>query len=231
MEFELSPPEFDDKSFSGVARLFPLPAVSLFPGIVLPLHVFEERYRALVEDAIDSDGLIAMATLKPGWEPDYAGRPPIDSTVCLGQIVTYHRLPDGKYNLFLAGVRRARVVKEIEPPLAFRRAEVQLLPEAHHAQSVALLEDTMKRLSHAFRESLPVGSIPDALERVFEEGVTLGQLSDLAAYTLPLEARFKRELLAEPDALKRAKRLIEVLEQGDGPQPMEGPFPPSPSEN
>ena len=95
--------------------MFPLPGVTLFPGIVLPRHVYEERYRALVDDALDGDGLVAMAVLKPGWGPDYSGRPPIDEAICLGRILTYNRLSDGRYNLLLAGMRRARILSESPP--------------------------------------------------------------------------------------------------------------------
>ena len=232
MEFDHTPPEFNDALFSGIARLFPLPAVSLYPGIVLPLHVFEERYLALVEEALDSDGLIGMATLLPGWQADYAGRPPIDPAICLGRIVTYHRQEDGRYNLFLAGMRRARVIQEIEPPVAFRRAEVELLPETSLPTGLQqAIEEIQQRLIVAFRDSLPEGSLPSALERVFEDGAPLGLLSDLAAYTLPLEPKLKQHLLGEPDAMARAQRLIEVLESDDAPRPEDFDFPSDPSEN
>src|ERR1700722_18263914 len=77
--------------FSGVARLFPLPNLVLFPHVLQPLHVFEPRYRALVEEAMAADRLIAMALLEPGWEPDYDGRPPVSGIACLGRITTAQR--------------------------------------------------------------------------------------------------------------------------------------------
>ena len=66
---------FSVESFSGTARLFPLPNLVLFPHVMQPLHIFEPRYRSMLEDALASDGLIAMALLAPGWENDYEGRP------------------------------------------------------------------------------------------------------------------------------------------------------------
>src|SRR4051812_8316593 len=93
--------------------LFPLPNVVLFPRAVLPLHVFEERYKAMVSDVLNGDQQIAMALLLPGWEKDYHARPAIDPTVCVGTIISHEKLPDGKYNLFLEGHTRARVMREL----------------------------------------------------------------------------------------------------------------------
>jgi Lon protease-like protein len=74
--------EFDAATFCGVARLFPLPNVVLYPHVMQPLHIFEERYREMLEDALAGDKLIAMAMLEPGWEADYDSRPPISPDAC-----------------------------------------------------------------------------------------------------------------------------------------------------
>src|SRR5205085_1976564 len=95
------------KQFSGMARLFPLPNVVLFPQVVQPLHIFEPRYREMTADALADDRLIAMALLQPGWEADYEGRPPIHPICCLGRIFAEKHLPDGRYNLLLRGLTRA----------------------------------------------------------------------------------------------------------------------------
>ena len=79
---------FDETRFKGVVRLFPLPDLIMFPHVMQPLHVFEPRYRALLNDALNSDGLIAMSMLAPGWEADYEGRPPVLPYACLGKVVT-----------------------------------------------------------------------------------------------------------------------------------------------
>ncbi len=92
--------------------LFPLPNVVLFPGAVLPLHIFEDRYRQMTADALEGDGLIAMALLKPGWEKCYYGRPAIEPVVCVGKILSHEKLADGKYNFLLQGQLRATIVRE-----------------------------------------------------------------------------------------------------------------------
>jgi Lon protease-like protein len=78
--------------FDGVARLFPLPNLVQFPHVVQPLHIFEARYRQMTADALAGDRFLAMVLLRPGWETDYEGRPPIYSVACLGKIVADHRL-------------------------------------------------------------------------------------------------------------------------------------------
>src|SRR5262249_61215492 len=100
---------------AGPARLFPLPTLVLFPHVLQPLHIFEPRYRQMTADALAGDRLIAMALLRPGWEKDYEGRPPIYSVICVGRIVAEKRLPDGRFNILLRGVSRARVRRELPP--------------------------------------------------------------------------------------------------------------------
>src|SRR3954453_13428604 len=74
--------------------LFPLPNVVLFPRAVLPLHIFEERYKTMTADALQGDRQIAMALLQPGWERDYYQKPAINQVVCIGTVLTHERLPD-----------------------------------------------------------------------------------------------------------------------------------------
>src|SRR5215468_2392515 len=108
---------------SDLLPLFPLPNVVLFPNVFLPLHIFEPRYRAMVSDALASDRMIGMVLLKPGWESEYEGRPPVYPTGCSGVITHVDRLPDGRYNLVLRGVERFRIVEE-EAGGSYRRANV-----------------------------------------------------------------------------------------------------------
>ncbi|TWT48698.1 LON peptidase substrate-binding domain-containing protein [Botrimarina hoheduenensis] len=229
--------DFDESQFGGVARLFPLPGVSLFPRLVQPLHVFEERYRALMEDALADDGLIAMAVLKPGWEPDYPSRPALEPVACLGKIVAHHRLEDGRFNLLLAGVRRVRIEQEIEPPQAFRRANVTLLHEREPHDDKAQIEAVRQRIATAFRRALP-SEPPVQLQEILTSEAPLSLLTDLAAFTLPLPDKIKRRLLAEIDVTARAEILLETLDssadeatEADGLSGTGWGYPPSFSDN
>ncbi len=210
-------PDFDATSFSGEVRLFPLPGVALFPNVVIPLHIYESRYQELMKSALDGDGLIAMAVLKSGWETDYEGRPPLETIACLGQIVTHHRLPDGKFNLMLAGIERIRLGDEIDPPVSFRRCRAELLssidpPISEKFDEELALSHLHTQLATAFRSALPDGPPPEPLERLFDAETPLGLLSDLAAHALPISHHLKLRALAELDIQKRAQLLIPEIE-------------------
>ncbi len=207
---------FDANEFSGTARMFPLPGVSLYPGIVRPYHVFEERYLALVEDALAGDGLIAMGVLCPDWETDYEGRPPMEPVACLGKIVAHFRFEEGRFNLMLAGLRRITIKNELEPPQAFRRAAVELVEECEpEGGGVPAVADLQSRLATAFRTAMPAGEPPEPLLQVLEADTPLGTLADLTAYTLPFSHGVKLAALAEADAVRRAEGLIAALDDED----------------
>jgi Lon protease-like protein len=179
-----------------------------------PLHIFEERYREMVEDALAGDKLITMAVLQPGWEHDYESRPPVSPYACLGKIVAHHRLPDGRYNLLLLGVQRVRIDEELDPLRSFRQASVELLDDEYDLD--ATLEDSrlQKKLVTAFRNNLPCEcETPEQLEKLMTGELPLGLITDLAAYALPLDTAVKQELLAECRVSTRAQILLSQVEQ------------------
>jgi Lon protease-like protein len=226
--------EFDAATFSGVARLFPLPNLVLYPHVMQPLHVFEDRYREMVEDALAGDKLIAMAVLEPGWEDDYDSRPPVTRYACLGKIVAHHRLDDGRYNLLLLGVQRVRIVDELEPMRSFRQARVELLEDRYDFQQAGERKRLQEKLIAAFRQHLPCAcQLPEQLEEMLSSHLPLGLLTDLAAYALPLDLAVKQQLLAESRVSARAEILLsEVghLAAAAAAKPSRV-FPPSFSEN
>ena len=143
----------DLHSFDGTVRLFPLPNVVLFPQVMLPLHVFEPRYRRLTADALAGDRLITMALLRPGWEADYHGRPAVYSAGCAGRLERCEPLEDGRFNILLRGLSRFRVVEEHagEP---YRLATVEVLSdEPGDTSSLEEMRDPFT-ITHASRISL-----------------------------------------------------------------------------
>jgi uncharacterized protein len=109
-------PESVHVNFGKPIPLFPLDSVTLLPQQVLPLHIFEPRYRQMIEHALDGAGLVAMAIFEGAdWKSEYHGRPPIKPIVCVGHIVQHEKTPDGRYNLLLQGVCRARILRELPP--------------------------------------------------------------------------------------------------------------------
>jgi Lon protease-like protein len=227
--------EFDATTFCGKARLFPLPNLVLYPHVMQPLHIFEERYREMLEDALAGDRLIAMAMLEPGYEQDYDSRPPISDYACLGKVVAQRRLADGRYNLLLLGVARVRVVRELEPLRSFRRAKVELVDDVYDFATTNDATRLQQQLVDAFRKNLPCGcQVPEQLEDLLSRDISLGLLTDLAAYALPLDMDLKRQLLAEDHVSVRAKTLLTQIKSGALGQPAATPklgFPPQFSMN
>ncbi len=202
-------------SFCGQARLFPLPNLVMFPHVIQPLHVFEARYRELMQDALAGDKLIAMAVLAPGWENDYEGRPALRPVACLGRIATHERLPDGRFNMLLLGLRRVRLVEELPAERLYRLAQVDLLEDAYPATGDAGRQQLHQRLMAAFRHKLePVAHGKEQLQKLLAAEMTLGTLTDLMAYTLDFDDAFKAELLDEIDVDRRAEALLVRLQEG-----------------
>src|SRR5688572_14879811 len=112
--------------------LFPLPTTVLFPNVFLPLHIFEPRYRQMFSDALAGDRLIGMVLLRPGFEADYEGQPPIYPTGTSGLITHAERPDDGRFNVILRGLDKFTIDGEDapEPGLLYRRATVTIHDEA-----------------------------------------------------------------------------------------------------
>jgi Lon protease-like protein len=183
--------------------LFPLPNVVLFPDVPLPLHVFEPRYRALVTDALSSHRTIGMALLKPGYEADYHGRPPIYPIGCSGSIVREERLDDGRYNIVLHGRERFRILEE-QQGAPYRLALVEPLSEP------ARDDGTLGRLGEQVLAA--VGRMADAPSVVVQGEVSTAALVNGLCQELDLPAVEKLDLLACDSLESRARRLVELLD-------------------
>src|SRR4051794_14779459 len=109
--------------------IFPLPRVQLFPHALLPLHVFEPRYRDMVRDAMAGPRLIAVAALEPGFEADYHGRPAVRAIVGAGEVIGHEALEDGRSNILLRGVARARIEQELPARESYRLVDATELPD------------------------------------------------------------------------------------------------------
>lgn len=187
--------------------LFPLPNAVLFPRMLLPLHVFEERYRKMVHDALGGAKLIGMVLLRGDWANDYYGRPDIFPTGTVGEISQCERLDDGRYNILLLGLREF-VVEEEFGDRTYRYARVRWRSRAEPSLPVAVRAD-LKRLACAYLErskSSALGGLVAGGGLDDEVLVnTMCQVMDLA----PVE---KLWLLEAPDLDERVKRLRQVLE-------------------
>jgi len=169
--------------FDGVARLFPLPNLVLFPGVIQALNVFEPRYRMMTEEALQQDGLITMAMLKPEQLSTSIDRPAIFETVCVGKILTHAKLENGCYNLLLAGVHRAKILEEVDFQLPFRKARVELIKD--EIEDAQMADELRLQIVKRFLEIVPNNSHLDreSLESLLDSNVATGQLIDLIAYS------------------------------------------------
>ncbi|MEZ6138571.1 MAG: LON peptidase substrate-binding domain-containing protein [Pirellulaceae bacterium] len=202
------------EDFCGSVRLFPLPNLVLFPQVVQPLHIFEPRYCEMLADALASDRLIAMALLQPGWEKDYQHLPTIASTVCIGKIISHAPTDDGRHNILLAGVKRARIIREIETTQAFRSAEVEVLEDIYPAETSLQRHVLTQKLQKLFLSFVPEGlAAQESFKELVGKQLPLGVLTDTIAYALGLPIAIKQQLLTENNVDIRCRILTRCLEQ------------------
>jgi Lon protease-like protein len=221
------------QNFSGIARLFPLPNVVLFPHLVLPLHIFEPRYRQMTTDALAGDRLVALAHLQPGWESDYEGLPEVHPIACLGRIQTEQRLPDGRFNLQLRGLTRIRIVQEIDSGKLYRSAQVEMLQEQRARPEVdQKLRSKLLEVVPSWSQSH--GPAADVFPKVIQSNLPLGIVCDVLGFSLPLPVEFKQELLEKLSVESRVRILLTHLEENSPPEILpapQHPFPPDFSVN
>lgn len=220
--------------FSGRAPIFPLPSVAFFPHVLLPLHIFEPRYRRLTADALAGERFIAMAQLKPGWEKRADDTPPIYDHVCLGHITAEEQLADGRYYLVLQGMARARVVMEESVDLPYRVGRLEIRPDRLLPSSVVNRDNRRREIMEAFRDLYPRAELDKLLHESVDAPVSLGLVCDIVASAIKLSPEQTQEILAEEDVDLRSDlvlaRLRELRRRAQGP-PRAKTFPPGFSEN
>jgi Lon protease-like protein len=206
-------PDFDQilQSFPRRVPIFPLAEVVLFPGAVLPLHIFEARYRSMLEDTLDGDRLIAMALLRQCDKSEYQARPPFHETVCVGQVIHHETLEDGRSNIALLGISAGRAVA-VEADKPYRMAKVELLTDG--TETGPGYEDKIRR---AYAHAAPGGGDLAELRKQLEQFLAAERipsaLVNTCAVTAPLFPMDKLELLAERSLARRLDRLLEFLER------------------
>lgn len=187
--------------------IFPLPNAVLFPNVFLPLHIFEPRYRAMVQHALAGDRIIGMVLLKPGYEADYAGSPPVFPVGCAGLITHADPLPDGRFNVVLRGLDRFRITGE-DASRPFRLADVEALPDSADAADRAAMADHRQRL-----ESLLAAAVEHrGLDPRLPSTIPSHDLVNTLAQYLTLEPIERQALLECDSVLTRCRALIDLLE-------------------
>ena len=198
--------------FTGQVPLFPLPNVALFPNVMLPLHVFEPRYRQMVETVLNTDRIIALAALKDDWQLSYETKDcPIHETVCLGQIVAEERLSDGRYCLLIQGICRAQLLSEVETSLPYRVGQVSLVKDLYPTIPVIDRNRRQQELVHYFQQIVADIDLDSSLIQALESGVPLGELCDVIAHAMRLDAQKAQRLLEQVDVDQRSDLVLELL--------------------
>jgi uncharacterized protein len=185
-----------------VIPIFPLEVTLLFPGVSRPFYIFEPRYRAMVADALKGDRIIGMTTLKPGYEANYGGRPPIYEIGCAGVMTDVEELSGGRFNIVLRGLVKFRVTGE-DQSRPYRLARVDAMPEVMDDAERATLRKQRQRLEALVTKG---GDSKVPTEMPDEELVNM-----LAQY-LPLDRAERQALLELESVLLRSQALIDVIE-------------------
>jgi Lon protease-like protein len=182
--------------------LFPLPNIVFFPHTRLPLHVFEPRYRQMVQDAMESEERFGIVLLRPGWETDYFGAPPVYDCGTVGTIEQAVPLEDGRFNIVVRGDSRFRIVEEVSR-VPYRTARVIAEPDLAPRPTEAYaqrqwLADVSRRYLHYLPDQTSVPEI---------ETVGLDALANALIMSLNLDMEEKQKLLEQRDILARAEQI------------------------
>jgi uncharacterized protein len=193
-----------------IVPIFPLPDVTFFPHTLLPLHVFEARYRLLVIDALERDRRLAVVRLQPGYEATYAGKPAVHPVAGLGEIVSCERLANGRYNILLRGDCRVRLEQELPSDTLYRLVRGRRLADAEPTDDVA---PPLARIRAACRALLTALARPaDLLDTALAEGQAPGVVADRVAAAVLPDADLRQSLLETLDVTARVGRVADALE-------------------
>jgi len=184
--------------------LFPLQNVVLFPGVFLPLHVFENRYRAMMRDVLAGERMIGITLMKPGWQHDGDSRPAVYPIGCAGLVTHVEELEDGRYNIILRGIEKFRVTGEREGK-PYRIAQVEGVGEPATDADREAVRQQRQRLEKLLT-STETPDLPFPATLSDEEVVNA-----LAQY-LDFEAIERQALLEQPTVAARCVALIDLLE-------------------
>ena len=195
-----------------IAPIFPLPNLVFFPKTLLPLHIFEERYRTMTREAIAGEGRIVMVLLREGWEAKYYKNPAVHDVACLGKIETYEELEGGKYNIVLAGESRVRLVREVQHS-PYRLAEVEELEEQPCNEEDLNIVRRRNHLGGLFSRFTELATAGKHRAQELVPQLNFEALVNMVASTLNLPAEEKQALLEIDQITERCDSLIPVLQR------------------
>ncbi|MEP5937558.1 MAG: LON peptidase substrate-binding domain-containing protein [Erythrobacter sp.] len=182
--------------------IFPLPGAILFPGLQLPLHIFEPRYRALVGDALVRDRKIAM--IQPQRPVDGS---PLFEVGCIGHIGDVEAMDDGRYNVVLEGERRFRIIRELDVTTAFRQVEAELLDDDESEVLSSVERAGFEQAARRFADGHGYSVDWDSVERLDDHSLING-VSQIA----PFDPASKQALLETDGVSQRCELLVQLMQ-------------------
>lgn len=182
--------------------IFPLPGAVLFPGLQLPLHIFEPRYRALVGDALVRDRRIAM--IQPQKPVDGA---PLFAVGCVGRIGEVEASDDGRYNIILEGEQRFRLLRELDVATAFRQVEAEMIEEGEDQSLSAVERASFEMEARKFADNQGYSVDWDSVERLDDTSLING-VSQIA----PFDPASKQALLEAENLALRCELLVQLMQ-------------------
>ncbi len=191
--------------------LFPLPDTVLFPHVPLPLHIFEPRYRTMIEEALAGPRVIGMVMLKPGWEPAYQGRPPIFRVGCAGIISQHEQLPDGRYNIVLLGQSAFSVTAE-DDSRPYRIGHVVYRPDAPPENPAEIREMRARLLARINSLARSGGAAGDLVDEQSTGPIPDVEFVNVLGALLDLKPLEKQALLETSGTAARYRKLLDLVE-------------------
>ena len=182
--------------------IFPLPGAILFPGMQLPLHIFEPRYRALVKDALARDRRIGLIQPKQASEGA-----PLYQIGCLGKIGAVEALEDGRFILVLAGEARFRITRELDTATPFRQVDGELLGQEEHPTLSPVERAGFEREARRFADRQGYSVDWEAVMRLDDEA-----LIDGTSQIVPFDIASKQALLEAATLPERCELLIQLMQ-------------------
>lgn len=193
-----------------IVPIFPLPDTTFFPGTLLPLHVFEARYRLMVLDALARDRRLVVVRLAPGYEASYAGKPAVLPVGGLGEIVSSERLASGRFNILLRGEARVRIEAELPTDTLYRVVRVRRLDDVPSSGDPAPLARRVRAACASLLEVL--GRPADLLDAALSDAEAPGLLADRVASAVLPDPDLRQALLETPDGAARLTRVADAVE-------------------
>jgi Lon protease-like protein len=192
--------------------VFPLPDVVFFPETVLPLHVFEPRYRVMVKDALAADRMIAVALLRPGWEVDYERNPAYHAVATVGRMDEIRMTRDGRYHFRLIGMTRVRL-EDVLRDTPYRYVRAEDIPEPRVAEDEPGMARAKLDLLAAQVGLARELAGSDAPRLILDERISFVAAVNGACAGLPIEPALRQTLLELDDLVERQRRAATILDE------------------